>query len=87
MTSAKGDALKAIRGETAVVTVGGREADVVVREREREGRTRPQDETSVSIVGPDWEVATELSLFDRHQATNAGVAATLTGLGRRSFGD
>ncbi|MDS0300729.1 dihydropteroate synthase [Halogeometricum sp. S1BR25-6] len=73
VTSAGGEALEAIRAETDVVTVGGTEADVVAQEGEMPSRI----ETSVSIVGPDWDVAANLPLPGEHQATNAGVAATL----------
>lgn len=73
VTSADGEALEAIRAETEVVTVGETEADIVAREGEMTSRV----ETSVSIVGPDWDVATNLPLLGQHQATNAGVAAAL----------
>ncbi|MDS0295745.1 dihydropteroate synthase [Halogeometricum luteum] len=73
VTSADGEALEAIRAETDVLTVGDTETDVVAREGEMPSRI----ETSVSIVGPDWDVAANLPLPGKHQATNAGVAATL----------
>ena len=34
-------------------------------------------ESHVAITGPDWSLETRLSLLGQHQATNAGVAATL----------
>ena len=73
VTSADGEALEAIQAETEVVTVGETEADIIAREEEMTSRI----ETSVSIVGPDWDVATNLPLLGQHQATNAGVAAAL----------
>lgn len=73
VTSADGEALEAIKAETDVVTVGETEADIVARE----GKMTSRVETSVSIVGPDWDVAANLSLLGQHQATNAGIAATL----------
>ncbi|MFC4360567.1 dihydropteroate synthase [Halobium salinum] len=36
-------------------------------------------ESAVSLDGPGWSVETRLSLLGPHQATNAGVAATLAG--------
>jgi dihydropteroate synthase len=75
VTGATGDALAAIREETPVVSVGDAEsgADVVAVERGMHSRV----ENTVTIDGPDWRVETHLSLLGRHQATNAGVAATL----------
>ncbi|GAA0682270.1 dihydropteroate synthase [Natronoarchaeum mannanilyticum] len=73
VTSANGEALDAIRDETEVVTVGKTEANVIAREEEMAS----QVETTVSIIGPDWDVATTLPLLGQHQATNAGIAATL----------
>lgn len=73
VTSADSEALEAIQAETEVVTVGETEADIVARE----GKMSSRVETSVSIVGPDWDVATNLSLLGQHQATNAGIAAAL----------
>jgi dihydropteroate synthase len=73
VTGATGDALAAIREETPVVTVGDEDADVVAVERGMHSRV----ENTVAIDGPDWGVETHLSLLGRHQATNAGVAATL----------
>ncbi|ELZ32573.1 dihydropteroate synthase [Halogeometricum pallidum JCM 14848] len=73
VTSADGEALEAIRSETEVVTVGETDADVVAREGEMSSRI----ESSVSIAGSDWDVTANLPLLGKHQATNAGVAATL----------
>ncbi|ELY62899.1 dihydropteroate synthase [Natrinema versiforme] len=73
VTSAVGDALEAIRTETAVVTVGEAEADIIARE----GEMTSQVETTVSIRGPEWTVSTNSPLLGQHQATNAGIAATL----------
>jgi len=73
VTSADSEALEAIQSETEVVTVGDAEADIVAQEREMTS----QVETTVSIIGPDWDVATKLPLLGQHQAANAGVAAAL----------
>jgi dihydropteroate synthase len=73
VTGATGDALAAIRSETDVVTVGPEAADVVARET----GMRCAIESDVAITGPDWALETNLQLLGQHQATNAGVAATL----------
>ncbi|SFR65464.1 dihydropteroate synthase [Halogeometricum limi] len=75
VTGTDGAALEAIRGVSDVVTVGpaGGDADVVAAEN---GMRSPV-ESEVSITGPDWSLETALSLLGQHQATNAGVAATL----------
>ncbi|SHH00049.1 dihydropteroate synthase [Halobaculum gomorrense] len=73
VTGATGAALDAIRGETAVVTVGGEDADVTATETPND----PPTTATVSVAGPDWAVAAETTLLGAHQATNAGVAATL----------
>jgi dihydropteroate synthase len=73
VTGADGDALAAIRDETDVVTVGPADADVVATEN----GMRSDVESEVSITGPDWSLETALTLLGQHQATNAGVAATL----------
>jgi dihydropteroate synthase len=73
VTGATGPALEAIREVTDVVTVGGEGADV----RAVETGMRSDVESHVSITGPDWALETSLSLLGAHQATNAGVAATL----------
>ncbi|MDJ1433765.1 dihydropteroate synthase [Halostagnicola sp. A-GB9-2] len=73
VTSAVGEALEAIRAETEVVTVGEAETDIIARE----GKMISQVETTVLIRGPEWDVSTNLPLLGQHQATNAGIAATL----------
>ncbi|WP_433634201.1 dihydropteroate synthase [Halomicrococcus sp. NG-SE-24] len=73
VTGADDRALDAIQTETEVVTVGECEADVL----SWEGDMTSPVETSVSISGPDWDVTTNLPLIGQHQATNAGIAATL----------
>jgi len=73
VTGASDDAVDAIRSETDVVTVGPADADVVAVET---GMHR-EIENCVAITGPDWALETHLQLLGQHQATNAGVAATL----------
>jgi dihydropteroate synthase len=73
VTGATGPALDAIRGETDVVTVGPADADVVAVEHGLVDAV----ECEVSLSAPDWSVETRLPLLGQHQATNAGVAATL----------
>ncbi|MFD1562564.1 dihydropteroate synthase [Haloarchaeobius amylolyticus] len=73
VTSADGEALEAIQAETEVVTVGEAETDIIARE----GEMCSQVETTVLILGREWDVSTNLPLLGQHQATNAGVAATL----------
>jgi dihydropteroate synthase len=73
VTGASGAALKAIRSETNVISVGSDDADVVAREH---GLASPI-ESEISIAGPKWSLETRLPLVGPHQATNAGVAATL----------
>jgi dihydropteroate synthase len=73
VTAATGAALDAIRDEAATVTVGDGDADVVAREV----GTRSTVESTVSIEAADWTVEAGLPLLGPHQATNAGVAATL----------
>lgn len=72
VTGADGTALEAIESETNTITVG-EEADVQAIER----GMRSGVESEVSITGPDWALETRLSLLGHHQATNAGVAATV----------
>ncbi|MFC7075671.1 dihydropteroate synthase [Haloarcula halophila] len=73
VTATTGDALAAVREVAGdVVTVGDGDADVTVTYRGREGL-----EGAVTVEGPDWRVETRLPLLGAHQATNAGVAATL----------
>ncbi|WP_323173500.1 dihydropteroate synthase [Natrialba sp. PRR66] len=73
VTGASGAALEAIRSETDVITVGIDDPDVVAREH---GLASPI-ESDISIAGPKWSLETRLPLVGPHQATNAGVAATL----------
>ena len=75
VTGADGDALAAIRGVTDVVTVGPDDADPDVVAVETGMRSPVENE--VSIRGPGWSVDANLPLLGAHQATNAGVAATL----------
>ena len=75
VTGADGDALAAIREVTDVVTVGPDEADPDVVAVETGMRSPVENE--VSIRGPGWSVDANLPLLGAHQATNAGVAATL----------
>jgi len=89
VTAATEPALSAIREEVGEpVVVGGDgphladtaadagdgpdEPDVTVT---YEGRDGP--EGAVEVAGPDWTVETRLGLLGAHQASNAGVAATL----------
>jgi len=71
VTGATGEALAAIREETATRTVGP-DGDVRVRSRGRDGLENP-----VTIDGDGWRVETKLPLLGEHQARNAGVAAAL----------
>ncbi|MDS0279575.1 dihydropteroate synthase [Halomicroarcula sp. S1AR25-4] len=73
VTGADGAALDAIRTESDVIQVGGDEADVSAVE---DGMSSAV-ENHVSITGSEWAVETNLKLLGQHQATNAGVAATL----------
>ncbi|MFC7209120.1 dihydropteroate synthase [Natronoarchaeum sp. GCM10025321] len=73
VTGTSGAALDAIRMETDVITVGGSNADVTAIE----DGMRSQIENSISITAPEWSLETNLKLLGQHQATNAGVAATL----------
>jgi dihydropteroate synthase len=73
VTGATGAALEAIQTETQTVTVGVEDADVLAVENGMHSAV----ESRVSITGSDWSLETALSLIGQHQATNAGVAATL----------
>ncbi len=73
VTGVTGVALDTIREETDVVTVGDEDADVWAREEGLDS----MNGSSVSLIGPDWEIETRSSLLGPHQATNIGVAATL----------
>ncbi len=78
VTGTTGAALAAVREQAGdVITVDDRadsdaDPDVRVRYGGREGL-----EAAVDIAGPDWTVDTHLPLLGRHQAHNAGIAATL----------
>lgn len=73
VTGATGTALETIREETDTVTVGCKDADVVARETEMVSDTA----SSISLTGPNWAIQTVTPLLGSHQATNAGIAATL----------
>ncbi|MFT4923069.1 MAG: folylpolyglutamate synthase/dihydrofolate synthase, partial [Haloarculaceae archaeon] len=91
VTGATGSALEEIRKQTDVVTVGNEgpssddpgetasrdesasSVDVLAREREMVSLA----ESSLSLVGPDWEIETATPLLGQHQAVNAGIAAAL----------
>lgn len=73
VTGADGAALEAIQAETDTITVGTSDADVLATEH----GMHSDIESDVSILGPDWSLETHLPLLGQHQATNAGVAATL----------
>ncbi|GAB7010258.1 dihydropteroate synthase [Halorubrum trueperi] len=73
VTGTDGDALAAVRSVTDVVTVGPDDADVLAVEH----GMRCAVESDVAITGADWVLETNLQLLGQHQATNAGVAATL----------
>ncbi|MDS0476183.1 dihydropteroate synthase [Natrinema sp. 1APR25-10V2] len=53
----------------------GRRSDADVRVNET--RTVSTVSSSVSLVGPDWQVESRTPLLGSHQAINAGIAATL----------
>ncbi|UPM44893.1 dihydropteroate synthase [Halocatena salina] len=73
VTGADGSALRAIREETDVITVGAEAGDIYAEETGMASMV----ESSVSIRAVDWSVETNLPLLGQHQATNAGIAATL----------
>ncbi len=75
VTGATGAALDAVRSVADVVTVDGPASspDVVVGEHGLVDLV----ECEVSLDAADWRVETRLPLLGRHQAVNAGVAATL----------
>jgi len=90
VTGATGEALAVVREETDVVTVGGPESgDDADGDEGDEGDEEAPDvratelemvgpaESSVSLVGPDWEVTAETPLLGQHQAVNVGIAAVL----------
>jgi dihydropteroate synthase len=73
VTGTTGRALETVRSVSDVATVGDEDADVTAVER----GPRPGFRSEVAITAPDWAVETALPLPGAHQATNAGVAATL----------
>ncbi|MFB6207382.1 MAG: dihydropteroate synthase [Haloglomus sp.] len=91
VTGTSGAALDAIRAETDVVTVGAAAADASARAGAStaadggsgvdvvavEHGMCSDVESRVTISGGDWGLETNLQLLGQHQATNAGVAATL----------
>ncbi|RQG97339.1 dihydropteroate synthase [Natrarchaeobius chitinivorans] len=93
VTGATGEALSEIRRETDVVTVGPAgesdsgtarasgdsidASDSVPDVRVKEGGMVTKTMSSVSIVGPEWEIRSRIPLLGSHQAVNAGIAATL----------
>ena len=75
VTGTTKDALNAVCAESDVVAVGAADADpdVVVAEHGIVGDV----ESAISLSAADWTVETRIPLLGEHQATNAGVAATL----------
>ena len=73
VTGATGAALRTIREQTDVVTVGSEGCDVVATETGMGSLT----ESSISIAASGWAVETRCPLLGRHQAVNAGIAAAL----------
>ncbi|MEA1931544.1 MAG: dihydropteroate synthase [Euryarchaeota archaeon] len=73
VTGTTGAALDAIRTETDVITVGPADSDITAVENGMHSAV----ENTVSITGAEWAIETNLSLLGQHQATNAGIAATL----------
>jgi len=91
VTGTTGEALAVVSEETDVVTVGGPDGDADADDggdsfpdvRAAELEMAGPAESSVSLVGPDWEVTAETPLLGQHQAVNAGIAAVLA----RQVGD
>jgi dihydropteroate synthase len=90
VTGATGEALAVVREETDVVTIGGPESGDDADGDEEAPNVRAAElemvgpaESSVSLVGPDWEVTAETPLLGQHQAINVGIAAALA----RQVGD
>jgi len=73
VTASSGNALTALQNKTDVITVGSTDSDVLVAEN----LLRSAVKNNISISGRDWSVQTQISLLGRHQAMNAGIAATL----------
>lgn len=73
VTGATGDALVAIREEAEVITVGADDADILAHS---DGLATPTTE-DIFLRGPNWDVEAQIPMLGEHQATNAGIAATL----------
>ncbi|MDJ1434351.1 dihydropteroate synthase [Halostagnicola sp. A-GB9-2] len=73
VTGAIGEALSAIREETATVTVGGRGSDVRVESHGVVSET----EERVTVQTPEWDLEARIPLLGTHQAINAGIATVL----------
>jgi dihydropteroate synthase len=73
VTAASGNALTALQNKTSVMTVGSTDSDILVAE----DILRSAVKNNISISGRDWSLQTQISLLGRHQAMNAGIAATL----------
>lgn len=73
VTAATGNALAALQNKTSVITVGTTDSAVLVTENIPQSGKK----NNISISGRDWSVQTQISLLGRHQAMNAGIAATL----------
>ena len=77
VTGATGPALDAVRSVADAVTVGPADADPPPDVVAEEHGIVDEVECAVSLDAADWSVETRLPLLGQHQATNAGVAATL----------
>jgi len=92
VTGATGEALETIRDETTVIQVrndqDGLETDSdrsvihgldepipIVQATETEMISSTL--SSISLIGPDWEIQSETPLLGQHQAINAGIATVL----------
>ncbi|MHC3439239.1 dihydropteroate synthase [Natrialbaceae archaeon A-gly3] len=73
VTGGTGDALEAIREVAGEVVTVGTDADVTVSYEGRANHT----EATISVDGGEWDLETNIPLLGRHQAENAGIAATL----------
>ncbi|SIR67059.1 dihydropteroate synthase [Natronorubrum thiooxidans] len=83
VTGVSGDTLEAIRavaGDVVTVGSGTAESDTDVPEPDVQvaygGRTN-HTEAAITIDADDWHLETRIPLPGTHQATNAGIAATL----------
>ncbi len=79
VTAVTGEPLDAIRAVAdSVVTVGEQDRDGPAPDvRVAYGGPTNHTEAAVTIDGDDWTVDTQVPLLGAHQATNAGIAATL----------